>query len=226
LKHARAGGSFAAMDATLRLARAADAAALAAIYRPRVEGSAISFELVAPDAAEMARRVAATLPVLPWLVCAGADDQAVGYAYAARHRDRAAYQWSVDVSVYVRDDRRRIGVGRALYGRLFEILRLQGFRAAHAGITLPNPGSVGLHEALGFRPIGVYRAVGYKFGAWHDVGWWQLDLRPPAPDPPPPRPLADVLADPGAKAALAATAPGGAPVLGDLAIELPPAPML
>jgi L-amino acid N-acyltransferase YncA len=110
------------------------------------------------------------------LVCAHRDE-VLGYAYASQHRSRPAYQWSVDVSVYVQAQARRTGVGRALYQSLFALLALQGFYNAYAGITLPNPGSVGLHEAVGFQPIGVYRAVGYKLGSWHDVGWWQLALR-------------------------------------------------
>ena len=180
------------MSRHIRLAEARDAAALASIYAPSVTDSPASFEEVAPDAAEMARRLAATLAVAPWLVledAAAADDPAagslVGYAYASRHRERAAYQWSVDVTVYVRQDQHRRGVGRALYLPLFELLRAQGFHAAHAGITLPNAASVGLHEALGFRPVAVYPKVGWKQGAWHDVGWWQLELRP-RPDLPPP----------------------------------------
>jgi L-amino acid N-acyltransferase YncA len=107
----------------------------------------------------------------------------VGYAYASKHRERAAYQWSVDVSIYIRPHAHRRGIGRALYTSLFRVLALQGFYHAYAGITLPNPASVGLHEALGFQPVGVYQAVGFKLGAWHDVGWWRLLLRPLAEDP-------------------------------------------
>lgn len=169
----------------IRLAEARDGAALAAIYAPSVADSPASFELVPPDAAEMARRVSASLPFAPWLVLEeGAE--LLGYAYASRHREREAYQWSVDVAVYVRADQHRRGVGRALYTVLFDLLRDQRFHAAHAGITLPNPGSVGLHEALGFRPVGIYPKVGYKDGAWRDVGWWQLELLPRRDAPPPP----------------------------------------
>jgi L-amino acid N-acyltransferase YncA len=168
----------------IRLAVPSDGEALAAIYRPVVASTAISFELDPPDGREMAARVEAALAFAPWLVaCEG--PAVLGYAYASRHRERAAYGWSVDVSVYVREGERRAGAGRALYRSLFALLRLQGFCAAHAGITLPNAASVGLHEALGFRPVGVYRQVGFKLGAWHDVGWWQLELRerrgPPSP---------------------------------------------
>jgi L-amino acid N-acyltransferase YncA len=168
------------------MARIADAAEIAAIYRPSVTDAVTSFEIDPPDGGEMARRIEAVLAVAPWLVCIGPGGDVVGYAYAARHRERPAYQWSVDATVYIRADHHRRGVGRALYRVLFDLLRLQGFCVAHAGITLPNAGSVGLHEALGFRPVGVYPAVGWKMGAWRDVGWWQLPLRelPPAPAPP------------------------------------------
>jgi phosphinothricin acetyltransferase len=152
----------------------------------------------------MARRLEAVLAVAPWLVWDQPGEGVLGYAYASRHRERAAYQWSVDVAVYVRADHHRRGLGRALYQRLFALLRLQGFCAAHAGITLPNPASVGLHEALGFRPVGVYRSVGFKRGAWHDVGWWQLALRERTGTPDPPRSLADARRDPEWETALGA----------------------
>ena len=171
----------------IRLATGADAEAIAAIYRPIVADTAISFETNPPGPAEMEWRIAATLPFAPWLVYEE-HGKIAGYAYGSRHRERAAYQWSVDVSVYVDDAFRRRGIGSALYTALFPQLRLQGFFAAHAGITLPNAGSVGLHESLGFVPVGVYRGVGYKLSAWHDVGWWQRSLRDRIPDPPPPRP--------------------------------------
>jgi phosphinothricin acetyltransferase len=174
------------MKPIIRMAAVDDAAEIAAIYRPYVTDAVTSFEVEAPSAAEMARRIESTLTFAPWLVCTGADGEPIGYAYASRHRERAAYQWSVDVTVYIRAEHHRRGVGRALYSALFPLLRLQGFYTAHAGVTLPNPGSIGLHEALGFRPVGVYPAVGWKFGGWRDVGWWQLPLqeRPPTPAPP------------------------------------------
>lgn len=106
-----------------------------------------------------------------------------GYAYAGRHRERAAYQWAVDTSVYVRADARGRGVGRALYAALFDQLVALGYFQAFAGIALPNAGSVALHESVGFAPLGVYRNVGYKFGAWHDVGWWQKSLQPLRAEP-------------------------------------------
>jgi phosphinothricin acetyltransferase len=113
----------------------------------------------------------------------------VGYAYASPHRDRAAYQWSVDVTVYVSPRAHRTGTGRRLYGLLLAILRQQGYHQAFGGITLPNTASVGLHEAMGFTPVGVYRRVGFKLGAWRDVGWWGVELGPPPSAPAPPRPF-------------------------------------
>lgn len=174
--------------ANIRMALDSDADEVAAIYRPWVERTIVSFELEAPGRDEMARRILAIGAYAPWLVCEG-EDGVWGYAYASKHRDRAAYQWSVDMAVYVRSDRHRRGVGRALYESLFALLRLQGFVAAHGGITLPNPASVALHEAVGFRRIANYPAVGFKLGAWHDVGWWQARLREPPSNPTPPIPV-------------------------------------
>ena len=175
-------------DFVLRIAVPDDGAALAEIYAPHVEIGVASFEVQAPSAVEMASRIEHTTPVYPWLV-AERDREIVGYAYASKHRERAAYQWSVDVTVYIADKAQRQGVGRQLYGQLLELLRKQGFRMAYAGITLPNLGSVGLHEAMGFVPVGVYRNVGYKLGAWRDVGWWELALQPTEPTPQPPTPF-------------------------------------
>jgi L-amino acid N-acyltransferase YncA len=164
------------MGSRIRLATDSDAAAISDLYRPIVESTFISFEMEPPDQEEMRRRIADTLRSYPWLVY-DVSGRVAGYAYAARHRTRAAYQWSVDTSAYVHPDFQRSGVGRGLYLSLFGILAEQGYFNAYAGIALPNPASVALHEAVGFQPIGVYRNVGYKLGAWHDVGWWQLALR-------------------------------------------------
>jgi L-amino acid N-acyltransferase YncA len=180
------------MTAAIRLANATDGQALAAIYGPAVSDAAISFELEPPAAEEMAARVARNLEYAPWIVCES-QGGVVGFAYASRHRDRAAYQWSVDVSAYVASSARRWGVARALYSSLFAILVLQGFRNAYAGITLPNAASVGLHEAMGFTTVGVYPRVGYKRGSWHDVVWLERTLAPHCLEPPPPKPLPEVL---------------------------------
>ena len=188
---------------TIRMAEPADGEQAAAIYAPVVTGTPISFELAPPSAQEMAARIGSYLAVAPWLVC---DDgpRMLGYAYASKHRERAAYRWSVDVSVYVRTGCRRGGVGRALYTSLFELLRLQGFYAAHAGITLPNPASVGLHESMGFRPVAVYPKVGFKLGRWHDTGWWQLELRERVGEPAPTLTVEALRRAPGFERALAA----------------------
>jgi L-amino acid N-acyltransferase YncA len=167
---------------------ARDAADCAAIYAPSVTHGVASLEEVAPDAAELGRRIAEVMARYPWLV-AELDGVVAGYAYAGQHRARAAYRWSADVTVYVSGAHHRHGVGRALYGRLFERLAQLGYYEACAGITLPNDASVGLHESLGFRPVGVYRNIAFKFGSWRDVGWWQKTLRPPAPDAPPAEPV-------------------------------------
>jgi L-amino acid N-acyltransferase YncA len=173
------------MSTTIRVACPEDAEAILAIYTPIVRETAISFEVEPPTYVEMHERIATTLRRLPWLVCER-QGEVLGYVYASPHRARAAYQWSVDVSVYIHAKARRTGMGRALYHALFQLLSLQGFYQCFAGITLPNPASVGLHEALGFQPVGVYQAVGYKLGGWHDVGWWQraLQPRPSLPTPP------------------------------------------
>jgi len=168
-----------------------DAAMVAAIYRPAVESSLASFEESPPTTAEMAERMRAILARTPWLV-ADRDGMVAGYAYAGPHQQRPGYRWSVNISVYVAPDRAGRGIGRALYDELLPILRRQGFVNAYAGITLPNPASVALHEAIGMRRIGVYEGVGFKHGAWHDVAWYHLRLAEPPGDPPEPIPLPDL----------------------------------
>ncbi len=167
-----------AVNAVIRPAEERDAEAVAAIYAPHITGGVASFELIPPDAAEMARRIEATTRTYPWLVCDVPGGGVAGYVYASVHNPRAAYQWSANVTVYIDEKYRRAGMGRALYTSLFAVLRLQGFFNAYGGITLPNAGSVGLHEAMGFRLVGVYEGVGYKFDRWWDVGWWGLELQP------------------------------------------------
>ncbi len=164
-----------------------DAAACAAIYAPHVEGSAVSFEERAPGAEEMAVRIERYGASHAWLV-ADQEGQVVGYAYATAFNQRPAYRWSASVSVYIAAEFRGRGIGRALYEALLERLRKHGFHMACAGITLPNEASVALHEGLGFEPVGVNRRIGWKQGAWRDVGWWQLELAP-AGEGHPPEPL-------------------------------------
>jgi phosphinothricin acetyltransferase len=143
------------------------------------------------------------LEAFPWLVCVGGGDVA-GYAYASQHHERAAYQWSANVSVYIHAEHRGRGLGRALYAALFDILRAQRVHNVYAGITLPNGASVGLHEAVGFQPVGVYRSVGFKLGRWHDVGWWEMAILPAVSDPGrAPDALPKLAGDPRLAAALA-----------------------
>lgn len=155
----------------LRLASLEDSTQIAEIYAPIVENTAISFELVPPSADEMASRIATVLRDHAWLV-ADNDGVVEGYAYAGKHRERAAYGWSTDTTIYVRDIARGRGVGRKLYQALLRILDAQNYQIAFAGIALPNSASIALHESVGFTHLGTYPTVGFKFDKWHDVGWW------------------------------------------------------
>ncbi|MCB1009880.1 MAG: N-acetyltransferase [Acidobacteria bacterium] len=168
---------------TLRPATAADAAAVLEIYRPSIEGSAVSFEVSTPSVDEMAARIAKSLDRWQWLV-AESRDRILGYAYGTEHRARAAYRWSTEVSAYVHPDGRRQGIGRALYLRLFDDLAARGYSNAYAGIVLPNEPSVALHLSVGFAPIGVFHRVGRKLGRWHDVAWFERRLREAPPEEP------------------------------------------
>jgi L-amino acid N-acyltransferase YncA len=167
----------------IRFATPADAAAVQEIYGPFCEDSPITFETERPGLTDIETRIAKIVERFPWLVCER-EKEVLGYAYAGPHRDRAAYRWSVDVAIYISGNCRGQGYGTALYTALFELLRIQGYFQAYAGITLPNPASLRLHQRLGFELVGVYKRVGYKANAWHDVSWWGLTLqatdRPPA----------------------------------------------
>ena len=173
------------MTRSIRYATPADAAACAEIYAPYVRDTTITFELEPPNEEQMAERIERALSSHAWLVLVD-DDQVIGYAYGGEFKARAAYRWSCEVSVYLAGNRHRSGGGRALYLALFERLSARGFRTAVAGMTLPNEASVGLHASLGFEPVGTYRRIGWKLGAWHDVAWAQ---RPLATDQEPPSEL-------------------------------------
>jgi phosphinothricin acetyltransferase len=179
------------LNRVIRMATPRDAPGIHAIYAPIVRDTFISFELEAPGESQIAQRIAATLRKYPWLVFEDGEGIA-GYACAGEHRERLAYQWSVDVSCYVHPRARGRGVGKALYQALLRVLRVQGFRNAFAGIALPNDGSVALHESVGFTPLGRYRNVGYKLGAWHDSGWWQCAIGEFGPEPETPRALPEL----------------------------------
>ncbi len=159
----------------IRSATVADAPVLLSIYGPLVETSAISFETVVPTTEEFARRIEKAVTGWGWLV-AELNGHCIGYACGSGHRERAAYRWSVEVSAYVDPDHHRRGVGRALYIELFKKLTERGFCNAYAGIALPNDASIALHRGVGFESIGIFKAVGRKFGRWHDVAWFQLNL--------------------------------------------------
>jgi L-amino acid N-acyltransferase YncA len=182
-----------ATDTRIRLATPDDASSVAAIYAPYVTRTAVSFEEVPPTADAMRERIARALEQHAWLV-ASTQGHVVGYGYAGAHHPRAAYRWSVDTAVYLDGAVHRRGIGRRIYHALFTLLARQRYVNAYALITLPNAASVGLHEAMGFTAVGVYGAVGHKFGAWHDVGSWSRSLRTPPATPEEPLPLPDLSA--------------------------------
>ncbi len=156
----------------------ADAAGCLAVYAPFADGSPASFEYPAPTLPEFEQRIARITRTHAFLVAEAGDGQIAGFAYAGSHRERPAYRWTTEASVYLREDHRGRGLGRALYEPLFALLEEQGYRTILAGITIPNPSSVALHRSFGFEEVGVYRRVGWKAGAWRDVLWLELQLGP------------------------------------------------
>ena len=175
----------------VRLAEEKDYAAILEIYAPFITDTAITFEIDVPVLSEFSMKIEDILRGYPWLMCEW-NNQVVGYAYASRHRDRAAYQWSVESSVYVSPGLHKKGVGRALYAVLFELLSLQGFVHVYAGITLPNVKSEKFHETIGFTDLGTYTNIGYKLGAWHSVKWMELSLSTCKQSPPTPTPFSEL----------------------------------
>lgn len=169
----------------IRLASAADSEGILSIYAPYIENTSITFETETPPINSFAERINYYLQNWPWLVCE-INGKIAGYAYASSYRERTAYQWSVECSVYVQDDYLRAGVAGALYEALFEILKKQGFRNVYAVINLPNDRSVALHEKCGFQYFATYEQVGYKLGKWKNVGWWRLTLNEFGDEPEPP----------------------------------------
>jgi L-amino acid N-acyltransferase YncA len=178
----------------IRAAEPSDAAAIAAIYAPQVLTGTATFEIEPPDARAMRARMAASEGLYPWLVATNGepDGGVIGYAYATRFRDRPAYKYVVETTIYLADTVQRRGAGRLLYEALIDTLRAQGFVHALGAIALPNDASIGLHEAVGFRRTGVYREVGYKQGQWIDVGIWQCELNEPRVPPVEPRKFSEV----------------------------------
>lgn len=177
--------------AVIRLATAADAEGILAIYAPYIENTSFTFETETPSVPAFAERIENYLQNWPWLVCE-VNGVLAGYAYASRYRERVAYQWSVECSVYVHDDFQRTGVAGALYAALFEILKKQGYRNVYAVINLPNDKSVYFHENCGFQFFATYEQVGYKLGKWKNVGWWRLTLNNFDDEPEPPALFANI----------------------------------
>ena len=169
----------------VRMARPADAEGILKIYSSYILADACTFETEVPNVAEFGERVAKYVRKYPWIVCE-IDGVFAGYVYASSHRERAAYQWTCECSIYINDDYKGKGIGQELYSCLFEILRIQGLVNVYAGITLPNGASVRLHEKCGFEPFAIYHNIGYKLNAWHKVGWWRLRLNDYEPKPSPP----------------------------------------
>lgn len=163
------------MKAIIRMAKKEDTTQQLDIYAPFILDSAVSFELEVPDPEDYWRRIQGIQAAAPWMVC-DIEDRISGFAYAGPHRNRAAYQWSRELSVYVHPEFRRKGVAQALYYTIVRILKLQGYRNVFAGIVVPNPASIAFHRQFGFKPIGVYEGVGYKMGKWQNVSWWGLTL--------------------------------------------------
>ncbi|OOG64914.1 GNAT family N-acetyltransferase [Rhodanobacter sp. B04] len=173
----------------IRIARDEDAAAIHAIYAPSITDGVATFETELPGVAAMRERIRARLLHYPWLVWEE-DGDVLAYAYAGRFRERAAYDWIAETSIYVRADAHRRGIARRLYGTLLDVMQLQGITQAVGVITLPGTVSVAMHEAMGFSAVGVWRQCGYKLGQWWDVGVWQKELQAPSNPPPTVTPFA------------------------------------
>jgi L-amino acid N-acyltransferase YncA len=159
----------------LRLATPADAKGILNIYAPYIKTTSFTFETEVPSVEEFAERIKTYLINWPWLVCE-IDGVIAGYAYSTRHRERTAYQWCTESSVYIHDDFQQKGFALSLYTALLEILKKQGFRNVYAVINLPNEKSVAFHESCGFKYFATYEKVGYKLGKWKNVGWWRLSI--------------------------------------------------
>ncbi len=175
----------------IRLAKPSDAEAILAIYAPYIRDTSFTFETEVPSASSFAERISSYLENWPWLVCE-INGVVAGYAYGARHRERTAYQWCVESSIYIHDDFQRAGIAKALYTALIEILKKQGFRNVYAVINLPNDKSVRFHENCGFTYFATYEKVGYKLGKWKNVGWWQLVINEYIDEPPAPVKFAEL----------------------------------
>lgn len=159
----------------IRLATEEDSDSLLKIYGEFITNTAVTFEVTIPSVLEFSQRIKNVLEKHPWLICE-INGENIGYAYASKHRERAAYQWSVDVTVYISPKYHRKHIATALYTALIELLKVQGYYNAYAGVALPNIKSEGFHEFFCFKPVGVFHNVGYKFNEWRDVKWFELAI--------------------------------------------------
>ncbi|MDO4269939.1 MAG: GNAT family N-acetyltransferase [Eubacteriales bacterium] len=178
-------------EVVLRAAVEADAPAMLALYAPYVLETTVSSEYTPPSLAEFRERMHTYQAKLPWLVCT-VDDEIVGYGYASPHRQRAAYQWSVETSIYVAAEWHRNGIAGAIYSALFELLAMQGYYNIFVGVTSPNERSMKFHKAMGFIISGAYQESMYKFGQWRDVLWMGKTLRPHEGEPQPTVPFPEI----------------------------------
>lgn len=176
----------------IRLVTPADAAEVLSVYKPYVETTSNTFEYEVPSVEEISGRISAIIPHFPWLVCLH-NGSVIGYAYAHKHRERAAYQWSPESTVYLAQAYHSRGIARILYDALFAMLRLQGFVNVYAGVLSTNSGSNHLHRAAGFEEIGIYKNIGYKLGEWHSNIWYQLHLTAHHPHPANPLPMSEII---------------------------------
>jgi len=176
---------------TIRFIKPEDSEAVLEVYKPYVLGTYITFEYNVPTLEEWSHKIEKIILKYPWLVCE-CENKIVGYAYGSTHRDRTAYQWSPESTVYLDEKYHRQGIARALYEKLFAIMKLQGYFNVYAGVGLPNMKSEEFHKALGFTELGIFKNIGYKLGGWHDTKWFQLQLREHILNPPPPLLIAEV----------------------------------
>jgi phosphinothricin acetyltransferase len=172
-------------SARIRLAKEEDANEILAIYSPYIINTSFTFETGVPTEQEFKERIRNYLQTYPWLV-SEINNEIAGYAYAARHRERVAYQWCVESSIYIKDDYQHSGIAQALYSALIEILKKQGFMNVYGVINLPNDKSVRFHEKIGFNWFATYEKVGFKLGQWKNVGWWKLQANEYIDEPPAP----------------------------------------
>ncbi|MFV0606034.1 MAG: GNAT family N-acetyltransferase [Niabella sp.] len=168
-----------------------DLNAVLGIYSPFINDTAVTFETIQPGFDLFKQRVASVTQQYPWLV-AEEDGIILGYAYASSYRERKAYQWCCEVSIYLHPNSKGKGIAGNLYKALIEILHIQEFCNAYAVIALPNDNSVRFHEKYGFKWFATYNNVGYKLGKWHNVGWWQLAIQPPKENPSDPIPYRQI----------------------------------